>query len=157
ILVEARALSKSYGHTRAAREVSFQLARGEILGFLGPNGAGKSTTLKMVTGILQPDAGTASVDGIDILEDPLEARRRFGYLPESLPLYWEMQVEEYLRFIARARGRGAPPPPPPPRGSTPSSTSSTSGGCVAGPPAPSPRAFDSGSASPRPSSTTPRC
>ncbi|MHC4934802.1 MAG: ABC transporter ATP-binding protein [Planctomycetota bacterium] len=104
ILVEARALSKSYGHTRAAREVSFQLARGEILGFLGPNGAGKSTTLKMVTGILQPDAGTASVDGIDILEDPLEARRRFGYLPESLPLYWEMQVEEYLRFIARARG-----------------------------------------------------
>ena len=104
VLIDARGLTKSYGHTRAAQDVSFLLRPGEILGFLGPNGAGKSTTLKMITGTLVPDSGTAAVDGIDITARPLEARRRFGYLPESLPLYWEMQVEEYLRFIARARG-----------------------------------------------------
>ena len=103
-LIDARGLTKSYGHTRAASDVSFELRRGEILGFLGPNGAGKSTTLKMITGTLVPDRGTAKVDGIDITEQPLEARRRFGYLPESLPLYWEMQVEEYLKFVGQARG-----------------------------------------------------
>jgi len=103
-LVEAIDLHKTYGSTRAVAGVSFSLRRGEILGFLGPNGAGKSTTLKMITGILVPDRGAARVDGIDIAVDPLAARRRFGYLPESLPLYWEMQVDEYLRFIAAGRG-----------------------------------------------------
>lgn len=103
-LVEAVSLTKSFGHTRAVEDVSFSLTRGEILGFLGPNGAGKSTTLRMITGILAPDSGSARVAGIDIEADPLEARRSFGYLPESLPLYWEMQVDEYLRFIAGGRG-----------------------------------------------------
>ncbi len=104
LAIEAVDLHKSYGHTKAVSGVSFTLRRGEILGFLGPNGAGKSTTLRMLTGSLVPDHGSARVDGVDIATDPLEVRRRFGYLPESLPLYWEMQVEEYLRFIARGRG-----------------------------------------------------
>ncbi len=104
LLVEAIDLHKTYGYTKAVTGVSFSLRRGEILGFLGPNGAGKSTTLKMITGVLIPDRGTARVDGIDITGAPLEARRRFGYLPESLPLYWEMQVDEYLRFVASSRG-----------------------------------------------------
>ncbi|MEE8141993.1 MAG: ATP-binding cassette domain-containing protein, partial [Planctomycetota bacterium] len=97
-------LRKSFGPTRAVDGVSFQVTKGEILGFLGPNGAGKSTTLKVITGYLAADSGTVRVAGHNVEEEPLEARSRIGYLPESLPLYWEMRVDEYLCFIAQSRG-----------------------------------------------------
>jgi ABC-2 type transport system ATP-binding protein len=89
---------------RALKNVSFSLQRGEILGFLGPNGAGKSTTMKIITTFLAPDEGQVTVDGIDVLEQPLEVRRRIGYLPENVPLYLDMNVAEYLEFVGRARG-----------------------------------------------------
>ena len=103
-VVEASHLCRTFGATVAVDDVSFEIRRGEILGFLGPNGAGKSTTLRMITGLLAPDAGTASICGIEISTDPLGARQRFGYLPESIPLYDEMEVADYLRFIAVSRG-----------------------------------------------------
>ena len=102
-------LSKSYGPARALKGISFEVARGEIVGFLGPNGAGKSTTMKILTGYLLPTGGSASVDGRDVVEESLHVRRRIGYLPESTPLYTEMRVDDYLRFAAEIRGvaRGA--------------------------------------------------
>jgi ABC-2 type transport system ATP-binding protein len=84
--------------------ITFTVKRGEILGFLGPNGAGKSTTMKMITGFIRPDAGTATVGGIDVAVDPVGVKRQLGYLPESAPAYPEMTVEEFLRFIAEIRG-----------------------------------------------------
>ena len=103
-LIEATGLSRSFGETRAEESVGFEVRRGEILGFLGPNGAGKSTTLRMITGLLAPDEGAAKICGIDVTENPIEAKQKFGYLPESIPLYDEMEVEEYLRFVGSARG-----------------------------------------------------
>ncbi|MDE0961299.1 MAG: ABC transporter ATP-binding protein [Planctomycetota bacterium] len=103
-VIEADHLSRSFGQTRAAEKVTFEVKRGEILGFLGPNGAGKSTTLRMITGLLAPDEGTARICGIDIASDPIAAKMKFGYLPESIPLYDEMEVIEYLRFVGTARG-----------------------------------------------------
>lgn len=97
-------LVKDYGPIRAVDGVSFEVHPGDILGFLGPNGAGKSTTMKMVTGFLPPSSGTASICGHDILRDPIKAKRNFGYLPEVGPLYQEMTVLEFLRFIAELRG-----------------------------------------------------
>ncbi|MCI0650264.1 MAG: ABC transporter ATP-binding protein [Planctomycetes bacterium] len=102
-LISVTELHKSYGATRAVDGVSFQVARGQIRGFLGPNGAGKSTTIKIITGYLAADAGSVRVAGIDVAEEPIEARKRIGYLPESLPLYQEMRVDEYLQFIAKSR------------------------------------------------------
>ncbi|MCX6352816.1 MAG: gliding motility-associated ABC transporter ATP-binding subunit GldA [Bacteroidetes bacterium] len=93
-------LTKTYEEQRAVDEVSFEINQGEIVGFLGPNGAGKSTTMKMLTCYLAPTSGTASVGGKSILTDSLEVRKRIGYLPEHNPLYLEMYVKEYLRFIA---------------------------------------------------------
>jgi ABC-2 type transport system ATP-binding protein len=84
--------------------VTFTVRRGDILGFLGPNGAGKSTTMKIITGFLRPDSGTALVDGIDVAVDPVAVKRRLGYLPENAPAYPEMTVEEFLGFIAEIRG-----------------------------------------------------
>src|SRR6185312_1320112 len=84
--------------------VSFTVRKGEILGFLGPNGAGKSTTMKMITGFLRPDSGTATVDGVDVTRDPVAVKRKLGYLPESAPAYPEMTVGEFLEFIAEVRG-----------------------------------------------------
>ncbi|HVZ24880.1 MAG TPA: gliding motility-associated ABC transporter ATP-binding subunit GldA [Sediminibacterium sp.] len=92
-------LLKQYGTQKAVNQVSFELTRGEIVGFLGPNGAGKSTTLKMITGYLQPDSGHALVEGMDVTAHPLEVKRMIGYLPEANPLYYEMYVREYLHFI----------------------------------------------------------
>ena len=103
-MIEAIKLYKSFGPIRAVNGVSFKVEKGDILGFLGPNGAGKSTTMKMITGFLLPDQGTAKVGGHDIIEDPLQAKRLFGYLPENSPLYNEMTVQEFLTFIAAMRG-----------------------------------------------------
>ena len=103
-MIEVKGLVKTYGPKRAVDGVSFSVKRGDILGFLGPNGAGKSTTMKMITGFLRPDAGTATVDGVDVTDDPVSVKRKLGYLPESAPAYPEMTVEEFLGFIADVRG-----------------------------------------------------
>jgi ABC-2 type transport system ATP-binding protein len=105
-MIEVKGLVKTYGAIRAVDGVSFTVQRGDILGFLGPNGAGKSTTMKMITGFLRPDAGTAKVDGVDVTTDPVTVKRKLGYLAESAPAYPEMTVEEFLRFIADVRGVG---------------------------------------------------
>ncbi|RKZ19235.1 hypothetical protein DRQ50_02510 [bacterium] len=103
-MIEVRGVSKSFGTMVALDNVSFSLGRGEILGFLGPNGAGKSTTMKIITTFLAPDTGVVTVDGIDVLAEPLAVRGRIGYLPENVPLYLDMNVQEYLTFVGRARG-----------------------------------------------------
>ena len=102
--IEARSLSKNFGGIVAVDRLSFEVGSGEVLGFLGPNGAGKSTTMKMLTGFLAPSAGTATINGHDIINDSLAARRIIGYLPEGAPSYGEMTVRSFLEFIARARG-----------------------------------------------------
>ena len=103
-MIEVKGLVKTYGAIRAVDGVTFSVKRGDILGFLGPNGAGKSTTMKMITGFVRPDAGVATVDGIDVATDPVAVKRKLGYLPESAPAYPEMTVEEFLGFIAEIRG-----------------------------------------------------
>ena len=103
-MIEVRGITKSFGTMRALDNVSFQIGQGEILGFLGPNGAGKSTTMKIITTFLAADQGTVTVDGVDVLENPLAVRRRIGYLPENVPLYLDMNVHEYLKFVGQARG-----------------------------------------------------
>jgi ABC-2 type transport system ATP-binding protein len=103
-MIEVKGLVKTYGAKRAVDGISFSVKRGDILGFLGPNGAGKSTTMKMITGFLRPDAGTATVDGIDVVAHPVAVKRKLGYLPESAPAYGEMTVAEFLGFIADVRG-----------------------------------------------------
>jgi ABC-2 type transport system ATP-binding protein len=102
-MIEVCGLSKNYGARPAIQDVSFHVEQGEILGFLGPNGAGKSTTMRILAGVLAPSAGTARIAGHDIFEESLEARRSLGYLPEQVPLYPEMRVEEYLTFAASLR------------------------------------------------------
>jgi len=104
LMIEARRLSKHYGSLVAVDELSFEVGPGEVLGFLGPNGAGKSTTMKMLTGFLTPSSGTAVINGHDIVNDSLAARRCIGYLPEGAPSYGEMTVRAFLEFVARARG-----------------------------------------------------
>ena len=101
-------LTKRYGQHTVVDDLSYSCEAGEVLGFLGPNGAGKSTTMKMVTGFVRPDSGTASVCGHDITEEPLAARRRFGYLPEGAPCYPEMTPKSFLEFIADIRGLDGP-------------------------------------------------
>ncbi len=103
VLVEVRELSKSYGPIRAVDGISFEVRRGDVLGFLGPNGAGKTTAMKMITGFLEPDAGSVRVAGHDMADGSLAARRRIGYLPESAPAYGEMTVDGFLGFVADAR------------------------------------------------------
>jgi ABC-2 type transport system ATP-binding protein len=103
-MIEAENLIKDFGSIRAVDDVTFQVNKGDVLGFLGPNGAGKSTTMKMITGFLPPTAGTARVGGHDIRQEPTAAKRLFGYLPENGPLYHEMTVTEFLEFIAEMRG-----------------------------------------------------
>ncbi len=103
IMIEASALSKRYGDTRAVDLLTFQVQRGEVLGFLGPNGAGKTTTMRMLIGTLRPSEGEVRVAGIRVQDDPLGIRRRIGYLPENAPLYDEMMVVDFLRFTARMR------------------------------------------------------
>ena len=106
--IEVKGVTKIYGEQRAVDNLSFSVAQGEIVGFLGPNGAGKSTTMKMITGYLQPDSGHILVSGINVLKDPLEAKKRIGYLPESNALYYDMFVREYLYFMADVHNIPAP-------------------------------------------------
>ncbi len=94
-------LTKIYGSQKAVNNLSFETKKGEILGFLGPNGAGKSTTMKIITGYLSPSSGSVNVAGIDVLKDPLLAKSKIGYLPESNPLYKDMYIKEYLNFVAK--------------------------------------------------------
>ena len=103
-MIEVEQLSKRFGSRLAVDELSFTVASGEVLGFLGPNGAGKSTTMKMITGFLRPTAGTARINGHDILTAPLAAKRELGYLPEGAPGYGDMSVLQFLTFIADIRG-----------------------------------------------------
>jgi ABC-2 type transport system ATP-binding protein len=98
--IEVKGLTKIYGEQKAVDDISFSAGKGEIVGFLGPNGAGKSTTMKIITGYLLADAGTATVCGIDVKAQPLETKKKIGYLPEANPLYYDMYVREYLDFIA---------------------------------------------------------
>lgn len=102
-LLEVEGLSKHFGSFAAVDGISFSVARGEIVGFLGPNGAGKSTTMKMATGFLEPTSGRIVVDGFDMLEQPIEAKHRIGYLPEGAPAYGDMTPLQLLRFMAKIR------------------------------------------------------
>jgi len=102
-MIDVQNLTMHYGTVIALDHVSFQANPGEVLGLLGPNGAGKTTAMRILTTYLYPSSGTAKVDGFDILGNPLEVRRRTGYLPETVPLYADMQVEEYLTFVGKAR------------------------------------------------------
>ncbi len=103
-MIDVRNLAKNYGPTRALDGVSFTVPTGEILGFLGPNGAGKTTTMKIITGYMPPTAGEVLVDDMDAIDQSLEVRRKIGYLPESTPLYTDMNVIDYLVFVQRLRG-----------------------------------------------------
>jgi ABC-2 type transport system ATP-binding protein len=103
-VIEVQHISKHYGRVTAVDDVSFRVERGEILGFLGPNGAGKTTTMRILTGYMPPTEGRAMVAGFDVFDQPIEAKRRTGYLPESPPLYPEMTVREYLDFVGRIKG-----------------------------------------------------
>ncbi len=103
-MIEVSGLTKTYGNKRGITDISFTINEGEIVGFLGPNGAGKSTTMNVITGYLSATAGAAKVAGIDILENPLEAKKHIGYLPQDPPLYLDMTVDEYLNFIYDIKG-----------------------------------------------------
>ncbi len=103
-MIEVQHLSKRYGRVTAVDDVSFRVERGEILGFLGPNGAGKTTTMRILTGYMPATEGKAIVAGFDVFEQPIEAKRRTGYLPETPPLYPDMSVLEYLEFVAKIKG-----------------------------------------------------
>jgi gliding motility-associated transport system ATP-binding protein len=103
-MITVKELTKRYAHTTAVNRISFEVARGQIVGFLGPNGAGKTTTMRMLTCFLTPSSGTATVAGFDILEQPLEVKKRIGYLPENPPVYPEMRIAEYLSFVGQLKG-----------------------------------------------------
>ena len=103
-MITVRNLTKRYARTVAVDEISFEVAKGQIVGFLGPNGAGKTTTMRMLTCFLPPSSGTASVAGFDVLEKPLEVKKRIGYLPETPPIYPEMETSEYLEFVGKLKG-----------------------------------------------------
>ncbi|MCA8948294.1 MAG: ATP-binding cassette domain-containing protein [Planctomycetes bacterium] len=105
-MIEVQQLEKNYGFARALKGINFAVQKGEVIGFLGPNGAGKSTTMKILTGYLLPSGGQASVAGLDVVRHSLKVRRNIGYLPETTPLYGEMRVDDYLRFVAEVRGVG---------------------------------------------------
>lgn len=104
ILIEVKNLSKNYGKIKAIKNLNFTVDNGEILGLLGPNGAGKSTTMKIITGFINPTEGTVIVDGFDIAEENMEAKKKIGYLPENPPLYNDMVVNSYLKFVGEIKG-----------------------------------------------------
>ena len=103
-MIKVQNLTKQFSGHKAVDDISFEVERGEIIGFLGPNGAGKTTTMRMLTGFLHPTLGSVEIAGCDVFEHPLEARRHIGYMPEICPLYPEMRVDEYLTFRAQIKG-----------------------------------------------------
>jgi ABC-2 type transport system ATP-binding protein len=103
-MIKVEGVTKRYGSMTAVRNISFEVAAGEIVGFLGPNGAGKTTTMRILTGFLPPTEGTAEVAGHSVLDEPIEVKRHIGYLPEIPPVYPEMDVDSYLEFVARLKG-----------------------------------------------------
>ena len=103
-MIKVEGLTKRYARTVAVDNISFEVEKGQIVGFLGPNGAGKTTTMRVLTCFLPPTSGTANVAGFDVLENPMEVKKRIGYLPETPPLYPEMEVIEYLQFTGRLKG-----------------------------------------------------
>ena len=103
-MITVKGLTKKYARTVAVDHISFEVEKGQIVGFLGPNGAGKTTTMRILTCFLPPSDGTASVAGFDVLEQPMEVKRRIGYLPETPPVYPEMEVHEYLTFVGKLKG-----------------------------------------------------
>jgi ABC-2 type transport system ATP-binding protein len=103
-MIEVQHLTKYYGDLSAVSDVSFSVASGQILGFLGPNGSGKTTTMRIITGFMPATSGTVKVAGFDVFDDSIEVRKRIGYLPENPPLYNDMTVAAYLRFVARIKG-----------------------------------------------------
>src|SRR6202158_1934632 len=103
-MITVKELTKRYAHTIAVDHISFEVPRGQIVGFLGPNGAGKTTTMRMLTCFLKPSSGTDPVAGFDILEQPLEVKKRIGSLPETPPIYPEMRIAEYLSFVGQLKG-----------------------------------------------------
>src|ERR1700726_333359 len=103
-MIKVKDLTKRYARTMAVDQISFEVARGQIVGFLGPNGAGKTTTMRMLTCFLPASSGSATVAGFDVLEKPLEVKKRIGYLPETPPLYPEMETAEYLKFVGQLKG-----------------------------------------------------
>ena len=107
-MIEIEHVWKYFGDFPAVTDISFTVEKGEVLGFLGPNGAGKSTTMKMITGFLPPSAGTLTVAGFDIVTNSLDARRHIGYLPETVPLYTDMTITDYLSFMGKIRGMSGP-------------------------------------------------
>src|SRR5450432_4261863 len=103
-MIKVEGLTKRYARTLAVDNISFEVEKGQIVGFLGPNGAGKTTTMRVLTCFLPPTSGTASVAGFDVLENPMEVKKRIGYLPETPPVYPEMEVVEYLKFVGQLKG-----------------------------------------------------
>jgi ABC-2 type transport system ATP-binding protein len=103
-MIEIRDLSKNYGDRPAIKALNFSVKKGEVVGFLGPNGAGKSTTMKIITGYMAPTSGEVKVAGFDVFENPIEVKRRIGYLPETPPVYQDMTVEDYLVYVANLKG-----------------------------------------------------
>ena len=103
-MIEVKNLTKTYGGITAIRGLNFSIKKGEVVGFLGPNGAGKSTTMKIITGFMAPTSGVATVAGFDVFENPIEVKRRIGYLPETPPLYTDMLVRDYLKYVAELKG-----------------------------------------------------
>src|SRR3954467_6316819 len=103
-MIKVEGLTKRYARNVAVDNISFEVEKGGIVGFLGPNGAGKTTTMRVLTCFLPPTSGSASVAGFDVLEQPLEVKKRIGYLPETPPLYPDMEVQEYLTFVGKLKG-----------------------------------------------------
>src|SRR6266403_2681564 len=103
-MIKVEGLTKRYARTLAVDDISFEVEKGQIVGFLGPNGAGKTTTMRVLTCFLPPTSGTAQVAGFDVLEQPMEVKKRIGYLPETPPLYPDMEVGEYLTFVGKLKG-----------------------------------------------------
>ncbi|MEK6627918.1 MAG: ABC transporter ATP-binding protein [Bdellovibrionota bacterium] len=102
-MIEVSHLSKKYGEHQAISDLNFTIQKGEVVGFLGPNGAGKSTTMKIITGFMAPSGGEAKICGFDVFENPIEVKKRIGYLPETPPLYADMLVEDYLKYVAQLK------------------------------------------------------
>lgn len=104
-MIEVENVSKLFGNFRAVDGISFSIQTGEIVGLLGPNGAGKTTTMRMISGFLEPDSGTVKIDGLDVLKNPVETKRKIGYMPESAPMYSDMIVADYLKYIAEIQNQ----------------------------------------------------